>query len=163
MNVLGFCRAGVGGYDVWAPGAPTALLRRERVLGGSTINRMNFQAVLDCLQFLASDEQHSSSTTSGDDVATMLELRIGCFAVAGLLAGDIPRRRPHVRDMCDRIAALALELAPRYPVVRFVYARGLDPPRTLVGHGRPEKKKAKQQTSVVVECSSKEEEEDKKA
>lgn len=143
LNVLGFCRAGVGGYDVWQPGAARSLLRREGVLGGATINKMNFLAVLDCLQALV------NSNDDDDDDATItsstLELHIGCFAVAGLLSGDIPRRRPHVRDMCDRIGALALALAPRYPLVRFVYVRGLDPPRTLVGHSRPDKRQQQQQ------------------
>lgn len=133
LNVLGFCRAGVGGYDVWLPGAARSLLRREGVLGGATINKMNFLAVLDYLQALIDSNDDAIPTSS------TLELHIGCFAVAGLLSGDIPRRRPHVRDMCDRIGALVLALATRYPLVRFVYVRGLDPPRTLVGHSRPDK------------------------
>jgi hypothetical protein len=135
-NVLGFCRAGVGGYDVWTPGAATALIRREGVLGGATINRMNFQAVLDYLQLLVAQQQQNEKA----DGAAILELHIGCFAVAGLLSGAIPRRRTHVRDICDRVGALVLALAPRFPVVRFIYTRGLDPPRTLVGHARPDKK-----------------------
>ena len=140
LNVLGFCRAGVGGYDVWQPGAARSLLRREGVLGGATINKMNFLAVLDCLQALVDSNDNDATITS-----STLELHSGCVAVAGLLSGDIPRRRPHVRDMCDRIGALALALAPRYPRVRFVYVRSRGPPRKLVGHSRPDKQQQQQQ------------------
>jgi len=124
LNVLGFCRSTVGGYDVWTSG-DSALMRRRNV-AGTTINRMNYQAVYDCLVHVL----------ASIDAPQQLELRIGCYSVVGQLTGCIPARLAHVRDMCGRITDLVRECAPRTEV-RFQYAPDLDPPRCLVGHCRP--------------------------
>lgn len=128
LNVLGFCHSTkVGGYDVWMAGEPALL--QSRGVAGTTINMMNFQAVHDCL----------AHTLASLDAPEELELCVGCYSVVGQLTGRIPARRPHVRDMCDRIATLVRACAPR-TVVRFQYAPDLDPPRCVVGHRRPRRR-----------------------
>lgn len=128
LNVLGYCRSTVGGYDVWVPGEPAPALLQLRDVANTSINRMNYLAVHDCLLHVR----------AAIDAPEQLELRIGCYAVHGQLVGSIPVRQAHCRDMCDRIATLVRECADRTRV-HFRYDPDLTAPRAVVGHRRPPK------------------------
>lgn len=158
LNVLGYCRSTVGGYDVWQPPQttpsppppppqPSPSSRRQllmmlqqpqlqsRGVVGTTINRMNYQAAIDCLASVATRLDEDGEDEGEDDL--LLLLRVGCYSVAGQLTGTIPVRRPHVRELGERVAALVLRLLTKRVHVRFEYAADLDPPRSVVGHCRP--------------------------
>jgi hypothetical protein len=142
MNVLGYCRSTVGGFDVWAPGAAAPLCALRGALATS-INRMNFAATEAALEWFADHwamyaaRSAAASEEEEHRPPPLIELRVGCFAVAGLLSGRVPARAPHVIAMCERFAALRSARLPAGAEVRVVYVRGLDPPRELVGHRRP--------------------------
>lgn len=138
LNVLGYCRSTVGGFDVWPQGAaaPVCSLRGAPA---TTINLMNFAAAEAALEWLADRcwTESVRAATGAGATPPQIELRVGCFAVAGLLSGRVPARKPHVIARCERFAALRHARLPAGAEVRVVYVRGLDPPRELVGHRRP--------------------------
>lgn len=145
VNVLGYCRSTVGGFDVWVPGAE-APLRALRGAPATTINLMNFAAAEAALEWFADRWAAAAAAATispemdGEERRRRpprIELRVGCFAVAGLLSGRVPARAPHVVERCERFAALCRARLPVGAEVRVVYVRGLDPPRELVGHRRP--------------------------
>ena len=121
-HVLGYCRSTVGGHDVWDPADPASGLRLQlRSVPRTSINLMNYRAVLDLLRLLLLLEAPPPPR---------IELRVGCYAVVQQLNGDMPVRAPHVRDAIRdiRAAQSALFDARGSVVARVAYVRDIVPP-----------------------------------
>jgi len=88
--ILGYCRSTVGGYDVWSndPTDPCLWHNLQRNIPNTSINAMNYMAVVDCLDHILDMVEYSHEYTNLE-ARPHVYIQCGCFMVCQQLNGQM--------------------------------------------------------------------------
>lgn len=91
FNVYGYCRSTVGGYYIWETNEPKNCIPykcSEIDIPSTSINVMNYTAMIKCLHYIDSLDVYNSFPISFE-FRPKLMIRCGCFIVCQQLNGKM--------------------------------------------------------------------------